>query len=244
MDDKNFNYNKDASEIIESAMKQHELNEKPAYCKHNEDKVKKSLNRIDIMVDLETLGKGDTPPVIQIAAIAFDIKTGATYGRFESFADISSINNIEGDTLSWWLKTNNELLAKLIETGKLRGTSEKDCFTQFCEWIYKVAEGVGLTDEQVFLWGNGILFDNRIIKNKCRQFGLGYPIFYRNDMDVRTIMEMAAFKMGLSDQIEFRNTVEHHGTLHNAMSDVENQIADVCKAYQVLMSDSVKANVM
>ena len=50
--------------------------------------------------------------------------------------------------------------------------------------------------------------------------------------------------MALSDQREFRNTVEHHGTLHNAMSDVENQIADVCKAYQVLMSDSVKANVM
>ena len=30
MDDKNFNYNKDASEIIENAMKQHELNEKTA----------------------------------------------------------------------------------------------------------------------------------------------------------------------------------------------------------------------
>ena len=91
------------------------------------------------------------------------------------------------------------------------------------------------TSKQVFLWGNGILFDNRIIKNKCKQFGFEYPIYYRNDMDVRTILEMAVFKEGLADQIAFRNTVEHIEPAHNAAIDVKNQIRDVCCAYRALM---------
>lgn len=195
----------------------------------------KNVSRVDIMVDLETLGKGDTPPIIQIAASAFDIKTGKVYSDFETYADVSTINNIEGGTLSWWLDTNADLLHTIIDAGKTSCCSESKCFSDFIDWIYEVTTSLGLTSKEVFLWGNGILFDNRIIKNKCKQFSFEYPIYYRNDMDVRTILEMAAFREGLSGQIAFRNTVEHIEPAHNAAIDVKNQIADVCSAYEVLM---------
>lgn len=191
------------------------------------------LERIDIMVDIETLGKGDMPPVIQLAATAFDIKTGKIINRFEQFADVKTINNIEGDTLSWWLNTDKELLTKIINKG-IGGVSQKEMIKQFCDWVKSLTKFVD--EKHIFLWGNGVLFDNRIIKNKCSEYGFEYPIFYRNDLDCRTVFEVAAMKLGLKSQTEFRDMLEHEGTYHDAADDVSNQINDLVCAFSVLIS--------
>ena len=193
-----------------------------------------TVDRIDIMVDIETLGRGESPPVFQIAASAFDIKTGDIIDNINLVADITKNNNIEGDTLVWWLNTNKELLTDLLNQGKKSELDEKGIVEGFCHWITQLVSKYNLGSKDVYLWGNGILFDNRIIWHKCKEYGIEYPIFYRNDRDMRTILELAAMKTG-TDDMTYKNNIPNIGTAHDAFDDVHYQINVVCKCYKDLM---------
>ena len=74
--------------------------------------------RIDIMCDIETLGTKIDSTIFQIAAIAFDIKTGEHIRTFNQTADISQDDNLKvtGSTLIWWLNKDKELFAKLLNS--------------------------------------------------------------------------------------------------------------------------------
>src|SRR5690625_1851360 len=173
-----------------------------------------SKKRIDVMTDIETLGTGDNATVFQISAIAFDIRTGQYLNDvpvFNQVADIAKNKelNVDGSTLKWWLNTDKELLTKLINSGK---NSSENILIMFHKWL----TGLG-NKKDVYLWGNGILFDNRIIKAQFENIGLTYPIFYRNDRDVRTILELASFKTGLTER-EIKDSVADDSLVaHNAI---------------------------
>ncbi|MBR0360855.1 MAG: 3'-5' exoribonuclease [Paraprevotella sp.] len=193
--------------------------------------------RIDIMVDIETLGRSPSSPIVQISAVKFDITTGCIYDSFDVTIDVSQSTTIEGGTLLWWLQTDAELLKTLMERGQESGLSEKDAIQQFCTWaMEKPINAVyqpKVTD--VFLWGNGILFDNRLIQSKCQQHNIPYPIFYRNDRDMRTLVELAALKTGNGSEFEYRSHFESIGTRHNALDDCLFQVKVLCQAYNDVM---------
>lgn len=193
--------------------------------------------RIDIMTDIETLGRGKNAPVFQISAVKFNIQTGEILDTFNQVVDISKLSNIEGDTLIWWLNTNKELLTELLNKGKHCGLSEKQVVENFVAWVKATVDGCNVPkQEDIFLWGNGILFDNRIIQEKCVQYGLEYPIFYRNDRDIRTIVELAAYKTGFPNSNSYQKSFPNYGTLHDAFDDVKHQIKVVCKAFSVIQN--------
>lgn len=172
--------------------------------------------RIDIMCDLETLGKGDDTYVFQIAAAAFDIYTGEILDTFNWVCDIGSEKfTVDGSTLKWWLNTDAELLKSLIAQGK--GT-EQYMFELFHNWLIKLQNNGNNT---VYFWGNGILFDNRIVKAKFEKYGMEYPIFYRKDRDLRTILDVVESKFGIDPKAE---CLDPSKPAHDAMNDVEYQI--------------------
>lgn len=197
-----------------------------------EDKKNKELalkKRIDIMTDIETLGNGKNVCIIQLAAIAFDIKTGKYIDTFNYLVDISETKNlsIDGDTLKWWLKTDKDLLSKIILSGK-KPISE--VLILFNDWI----KCLPCEDKSKYLWGNGILFDNRIIQEEMLKYQLEYPIFYHNDRDVRTILELASLKEGISEE-EFKKKHENKNLVkHNALDDVKYQINIVVECFNLL----------
>lgn len=188
--------------------------------------------RIDIMTDIETLGRGDNTTVFQIAACAFDITTGKILNTFNQIANIEKDKDIpiDGGTLLWWLKINKELLTELLDKGTV---SQKEMFINFKDWIEELSDD----EANVFLWGNGILFDNKLIQSKMKQYDIEYPIFYRNDRDMRTIVELAALKTGVKTEKEFRTInrgkeyVEHDG-----LDDVKAQIDVLSKAWNILLN--------
>lgn len=187
--------------------------------------------RIDIMTDIETLGKSDYTTVFQIAACMFDIETGEVIDTFNQIADISEDNDIiiDGSTLLWWLKTDKELLTNLLENGTV---SQKGLFVNFNNWILQFSMSI----KDVFLWGNGMLFDNKLIKSKMEQYDIDYPIFYRNDRDMRTIVELAALKSGVATEKEFRDMNKCEGLVaHDGLDDVKAQIHVLSKAWNVLL---------
>lgn len=192
-------------------------------------------NRIDIMTDIETLGRSNGAPVCQIAAVKFDIRTGRILDTFNEVVDITKLNNIEGDTLVWWLNTNKELLTNLLNEGKNGGLTEEDVLKHFVAWVTSGIDGrPAPSQKDIFLWGNGILFDNRLIQNKCFQYGLEYPIHYRNDRDMRTIIELAGFKTGFDSEYAYRKSCPNVGIAHDAFDDVKFQVMVLCKAFSEL----------
>lgn len=116
--------------------------------------------RIDIMVDIETLGRKAEAPITQISAVKFDITDGHVYSAINVPIDVTTCTTIEGGTLLWWLQTDATLLQKLIEDGQSSGMSEKDAIRKFCDWTMAQTGEMLFTPHKtdVFLWGNGILF--------------------------------------------------------------------------------------
>ena len=189
--------------------------------------------RIDIMTDIETLGTHSDSQIIQIAACAFNIETGEIISQFNECVDICNGEHIKvtGNTLSWWLKTNSELLSEIIKVGNETSKSLKQVLTDFDNFIYQWDL---VENNEIYLWGNGILFDNKMIQAQMESVGLKYPIFYRNDRDMRTIVDLACKKMGISEK-ELREGFNDDSLVaHNAFDDVKYQINIVTKCYRIL----------
>lgn len=185
--------------------------------------------RIDVMVDIETLGTKADSTIIQISAIAFDIKTGEHISKFNKIADISKNEdyemNVTGGTLVWWLNTNKELLTDLLNKGK---GSSYELLQRFHSWLDD------FSSMDIHLWGNGILFDNKMIQHQLESIGLDYPIKYKHDRDVRTIVDLTCAKLGV-DEKELRNMCYDPGLEpHDAFNDVVNQINLVVNCYKEL----------
>lgn len=191
------------------------------------------MSRIDIMVDIETLGKEDYSPIFQIASCAFDISTGEIISSFNKICDISIEKTlpIEGSTLKWWMNTNKDLLLELLNSGV---GSQEQLFLDFNEWLLKLGDS---KMSNVFLWGNGMLFDNRLIKAKMKQYNIEYPIFYRNDRDMRTIVELASIKLNIGSEKEFRDKFKSEKYIeHDGFDDVKSQIEILSKAWNIVLS--------
>ena len=185
--------------------------------------------RTDVMVDIETLGNKTNSTIFQIAAMAFDIQTGKIIG--EPFNQVANIElnerplNVSGSTLKWWLKTDKELFEKLLNSGE---HSSEQILRSFYDWLCQYETPT------TYLWGNGILFDNKMIQNQLESLGLSYPIFYKNDRDVRTILELASIKEDISER-ELKDRLKDDTLVaHDAHDDVKKQINRVVECFKLL----------
>lgn len=187
--------------------------------------------RIDVMTDIETLGTKSDSTIFQISAIAFNIETGETISVFNKIADISKNEEmtVDGSTIKWWLNTNKELLTDLLNKGE---GSSKEMLIDFQKWINSLMT----SQSDVYLWGNGILFDNKMLQHQLTLIGLDYPIFYRNDRDVRTIVDLAGKKLNLSEKELKKQFEDNSLTHHDALDDVKYQVNLVVECYKALIS--------
>ncbi|KOS61535.1 3'-5' exoribonuclease [Lysinibacillus agricola] len=190
--------------------------------------------RKDIMVDIETLGTGENATVFQISAMSFDIQTGDKHDSINLIGDIEKYSslNVDGSTLKWWLNTDKELLTELLNKGTC---NEYDLFEILHTWLLSQSETGDMKD--VYLWGNGILFDNAKLQtnlNGCND--LKYPIYYKNDRDVRTILELASMKSGLSEDEIKASVTDENERKHDAFDDIAYQIRLIVKCYEILMN--------
>lgn len=183
--------------------------------------------RIDVMTDIETLGTGSNSTIIQIAAVAFNINTGEELSRFDLIADVSKNERplgITPSTIEWWLTKHKNVFLDLMSSD---GVSSEEILRQFHAWLTGLAED----HRDVYLWGNGILFDNKMIQHQMEDIGLEYPIFYKNDRDVRTLIDVASVKLGITEK-ELKDKYNDESLVaHNAYDDVLYQIRLTVGAY-------------
>jgi DNA polymerase III epsilon subunit-like protein len=153
----------------------------------------------NIMIDLETMGKGSDSAIIAIGAVRF---SNEIEDKFYVVVDLqSSIDmglNMDASTVCWWLKQSDEARAKILEPG----ISLPYALTQLGGWIGKDAK----------VWGNGASFDNAILATAYKKARLKQPWKYYDDRCYRTLKN-------LFPEIK----MDRAGVHHCAVDDAESQ---------------------
>lgn len=179
-------------------------------------------NRIDIMLDLETLGLDpNESPLIQLSAVAFNITNGEVLAEFNEGVHHEDSIIVDPSTLKWWLETNADLLSRLMHGNN---HSEKRVLQLFADFVSSFRN----SDTDIYIWGNGIIFDNAFIKQRCKYYGIEYPISYRNDRDVRTYVD--AYMNRLYSDLEYNRmkknsqlsvpNFEEHNAIHDCLAQI------------------------
>ena len=144
--------------------------------------------RVDVIMDLETLGKKPGAVVLQLGMIAFDRDTGMTYAERGINIDIGSQlllgMDVDQSTLLWWRAQSQEAQASVFNRGvpiKEAVEAFQDLWGTYC-------------DETSALWARGTDFDPPIWEEAMKRTGvLIAPWRYDKKRDTRTALDVLGF---------------------------------------------------
>ena len=164
---------------------------------------------MDIMIDLETMGKDPDAAITALGAVIFDVEGRALGGEFYFAIDLeSSVASggvIDPGTVMWWLDQSDEA-RKALKGGQ----HIRDVLMLFTRWITEHLLDKGA--DCLTVWGNGAAFDNVILRRSYDRLGLPCPWSYKDDRCYRTIKAQ-------HPNVPVINT----GTAHNALDDARTQ---------------------
>ena len=164
------------------------------------------------MLDIETLGKDSDAVVASIGAVVFDpsdLSTGIS--KQWNIADLQNQvdmgRKMDVSTITWWMGQSKDAIDKTFDNKNSIATYDAlEEFFKFCV----IEDGNQWENKDVYIWGNGNMFDNAIMRSLYKTYRLNYPVPFRNDFDLRTI------KWLFKDKLP---TVANVGTGHNAVDD-------------------------
>lgn len=185
-----------------------------------------------LMIDLESMGKKPTAPIVEIGAVFFDPQSGVLGAEFYVAVDLSSAMDQgatpDGDTILWWLKQSAEARAAIC-TDDTRHIA--DALSELSAFISRNSDN----PRYLKVWGNGANFDNVILRSAYERAGHTCPWQFWNDSDVRTMVL-------LGKQLEFdpKRNMPFDGIAHNALSDARHQAKYVSAIWQRLLPTSTE----
>ena len=179
-----------------------------------------------IMIDIETLCKGQLSVMPQISMVRFCPLTGETFETLDLKIDLQSMLDIgltmDADTVLWWFAQDKEAINKvLLAQGTMSVHAALEQVKQFI-----VLSSTATTATNTKIWGNGPAFDLSKISAAFELIGQAKPWHYGNERCVRTISAFAP---------EFKKNMPFCGTKHDGLDDCRHQIKYVTAALQALM---------
>lgn len=173
----------------------------------------------DCMVDLETMGVGNKPALLQVSAVMFDINTGEVGSEFNMKVDLQSSMNagleVSAGTIKFWMTnqtvTQEARLGVMEETGDhgAGGNELKEVMLKFREWLIR--------NEVKYIHGNGAASDNVWIRSAFSSVGVEDPVKFWGDMCFRTIKT-------LCKRAGWQDTVKREGVYHDGLDDAKHQV--------------------
>ena len=188
---------------------------------------------IDVMLDIETLGIGIAPIVIQISAVAFDAITGKRLkdGEFNELISPASAIKLglksEGGTVDWWLTQKPEVINQVLVKSIQEGLDINKVLIDFANYFKKLEDGKKV---KFRVWGHGSTFDNSILSNVYIMAGQKLPWHYSADSDVRTLVDLASRLFGFD-----KKTIKFEGMEHDAIDDCKHQIKLVHEIFKLMV---------
>jgi hypothetical protein len=147
------------------------------------------LERRDVMLDLETLGRKPGYQILSVGAVAFD-PLGQQVKPADEDRFYSVVNYFEGltsgflsdpETLKWWV--NQPIWPKLGSEMNNSPTGVKDSCRMFSRFMDEV--------RPMKVWANSPSFDISMLEAAYRRVDMNFPIGYRQHADYRTVMDLA-----------------------------------------------------
>ena len=182
----------------------------------------------DVMIDLETMGTGAKAAIISIGAVRFSLHgygedLGDTFYATVSLQDsIDRGFTTDEGAIRFWM----DQPASVREDSMSGNNSLFNALEFFKEWL----------PSNCNVWGNGTLFDNRLMREAYDAMGEPCPWHYRSDRDMRTFVALAR-KLGILDKTTNRMDVcPREGDHHNALSDAKHQARIVQAIFKKIVS--------
>lgn len=168
---------------------------------------------LDLMLDLETMGRGPTGAIVAIGAVFFDERSGELGPEFYRAVNLATAvrdgGEITPDTVMWWLgqdvEARNAILFNTCDIAEVLGE-----FSNFIESRVNTAE--------VRVWGCSPSFDCTKVETAMQRIGMKAPWRYYNERCYRTIRDR-------NPSVE---QDEREG-LHNALEDAKYQARHLIK---------------
>lgn len=189
-------------------------------CLKRRKPTRKARMKHDVMIDLETMGKGPNAAIIAIGACEFDERgiTREFYQVVELESSVKMGLEIDPSTVLWWMKQSDEARAH-IHTPNFPTQNIQQALEWFTDWLTVRSDSD--VDKNVRLWGNGAAFDNVILANAYRKLGKVAPWEFWNDRCYRTVKNLFPdVKMNRS------------GTHHNAIDDAKSQALHLIEIFK------------
>lgn len=172
------------------------------------------------MMDIETLSTSSNAIVTTISAVEFDLITGEMGKEFEVALDTKEQLDrggvLDASTVVWWLNQEEEAILSMLKVPK---KSLNSALLSFNDWL----NGLECPNKDLKLWGNGVGFDNVIVRNLYRNSGIEFVLPYWCDNDVRTLVTLG--------NIDTRN-FKFEGIKHYGIDDCKHQIKYCHAAYK------------
>lgn len=170
----------------------------------------------NVMVDIETMGKGNNAAILSIGAVKFDPWGNRLGDVFYCPIDPESSQRlglkIDASTVMWWLSEGrNAARTEMMKEERIDLASALFGFTQ---WF---------GHDSMPVWGNGATFDNVILTSAFEAAGLERPWKYWDDKCYRTVK-------GMAPSVK----LERVGTFHNALDDARSQATHLQRIYRAL----------
>lgn len=163
---------------------------------------------MNVMVDLETLGNGNSAVIVSIGAVKFDVLTGLSEDTFYAVVDpetcVSAGMQMDASTVVWWMSQSDSARSMFQDASKV---SLMDALLRFSAWFPTGA----------CLWGNGATFDNIILRSAYQLTGNKTPWDFWNDRCYRTLKN-------LNPNIKHERTGTHHNALDDAIFQAEHAV--------------------
>lgn len=178
----------------------------------------------EIMLDIETLGTSDNALITTISMVQFDLETGEVGSQIELALNWEEQEKnggiIDAGTVRWWMQQADVAIKAMVN---LPTYSVERVIVEIEEWIEAI---FGEKVNDVKVWGNGVTFDNTIVRNLYTRHGATFPIPYWGDTDVRTLLALCPTKV--------KKEVEFVGTQHKGIDDCLYQIKYCTLANQII----------
>ena len=182
----------------------------------------KNKECVDIMIDIQTLGKSPGSIILSIGAVNFDIEKDEILGEFYAVIDLeSSIHNgltVDSSTLLWWMSDDQQEARNNIL--KAYEDEDEDVY-DLCEALVDISDFIESGREKnkdLRVWANPPTFDLMILESAFDVMYMEIPWKHYEMMDFRTLKNLYKEKKPKFD-IE--------GIKHNALYDAKLQ-AQIC----------------
>lgn len=181
--------------------------------------------RIDFMLDIETLDPKAGGALFQIALVPFELGKHQSdklpFNVNISIKDLKELGfSIDKECLLWWLQQEGSTIEKVLGPSYNESAlSVREALNQLSLFIKTYRQQY----EELAFWGYPATSDLTWLESAYVSMGEENPIKYNETRDMKTILELFWFKFGTKAHVEY-SRVKNIKITHRAIEDCEYQI--------------------